>query len=665
MPQTSRAQGGGRLKKSLALLRQQIQTWIGALKIEPRSRGWEILAEITLLAGFGLVFMEWLFLVTKPSFMDTLTFGPRLVVLFTASILAAALFVLPVGGLWLASRMKWSPRSENGWFQAAAAVPALILAGLLLLMLDNFTYTVLHFGIVTSERALRGVYALLFLAMLYLSYRQVGRWIRALEPRPHRRLRMLVAGLVLVGIITAVKFSFSKTSSAAVLNTGTIGQRPNILLIGSDGLSADHMSLYGYALDTTPNLTRLAADSLWAENAFSNSSNTSGSLISLLSSKPPTATRVLYPPDILSGINAFQHLPGLLHNAGYTTVQLSTAYYADAFALNVQNGFDLVNGQESVEHSQLFQAIRPLLPGDVAYFLSSLSDRLVDRLLHIYFIRAMPNPYQTVTTGAVETTDRQRVDQIIRLVTSTNQPVFIHAHLMGTHGPRYEEIVDPVFSSGLAQDEEWLDPFYDDSILTFDRLIAEIVAALEDSGQLDNTILVIYSDHARFWRPDQRVPLLIHFPDNAHAGAITANVQNLDVVPTLLYYMDWEIPTWMEGQSLIASTPATERIIFNAAVAPQGVAEQDGYFALIPERLQPPFYQFGNIRAIVCDRYYDLNLEDHSWMVRHIPGHTAPCTEATALTSTDIKAAILQHLQDHGFDVATLETLAPPPAVSP
>jgi len=660
MQQARQPKAEGLIHKGLGSLILYIKTKVNNLKIEPPPKGWRLLAEITVLAGFGFGFMEWLFLVTKPSFMDTMVFGHKLVILLSVSGLIAGVGLLFLGTLWPISRLQVR-RLDVVLFHVGAGIPAFTLAGLLLLMIDNFTYTVLNFGIVTSERLLRGLYAILFVGLLYLSYRQVGKWVRRLNARKPRGLWVISAGLVVVAALTTAGLGFSNTSSATAIKTGTTGQRPNILIIGSDGLSADHMSLYGYELETTPYLSRLAEDSLWAENAFSNSSNTSGSLISMLASKPPAATRVLYPPDILSGINAYQHLPGLLRNAGYTTVQLSTAYYADAYALNVQNGFDMVNGQASLEHSQIYGLIRRVLPGDVAYFISGTADRLFDRLLHIFFVRAMPNPYKTVTTGEVEVTDRQRVDQIIQLVTTTDQPVFIHAHLMGTHGPRYEEIAEPVFSAGLEQSEEWMAAFYDDSILTFDGLIKDIVTALDEAGELNNTILVIYSDHARFWKPNERIPLLIYFPDHASVGVIQENVQNLDIAPTVLDYMGWDIPEWMEGQSLIEARGLNQRIIFNEAVTAQGVEENDGFFALVPERVQPPFYQFGNVRAIICDEFYDLNLEDQTWTVLKIDGHTAPCTKNELPEPEEIKAAILQHLQDHGFEITTLENLPPPP----
>ena len=40
--------------------------------------------------------------------------------------------------------------------------------------------------------------------------------------------------------------------------TGLIKRQPNIVLLGTEGLVAKHMSLYGYNRDTTPNLLQLA-----------------------------------------------------------------------------------------------------------------------------------------------------------------------------------------------------------------------------------------------------------------------------------------------------------------------------------------------------------------------------------------------------------------------
>jgi Sulfatase len=50
------------------------------------------------------------------------------------------------------------------------------------------------------------------------------------------------------------------------------GEPPNIVLITMDTVRADHLSIYGYRRDTTPNLARLAEKGVLFENAISPSS---------------------------------------------------------------------------------------------------------------------------------------------------------------------------------------------------------------------------------------------------------------------------------------------------------------------------------------------------------------------------------------------------------
>jgi arylsulfatase A-like enzyme len=119
------------------------------------------------------------------------------------------------------------------------------------------------------------------------------------------------------------------------------------LLIGSDGVNADDMSVYGYQRDTTPFLKVFAKNALVAQNNFPNATLTTGSLVSIFTGKLPTTTRVLYPPDILTDVNSIQHFPGILQALGYYNAEISVDYYADANVLNLQNSFVTVNGRST------------------------------------------------------------------------------------------------------------------------------------------------------------------------------------------------------------------------------------------------------------------------------------------------------------------------------
>lgn len=67
----------------------------------------------------------------------------------------------------------------------------------------------------------------------------------------------------------------------------TNGSRPNVVLITLDTVRADHLSVYGYERDTTPNLARLAKSSVVFESAYSASDLTLPSHASLFSGLSP------------------------------------------------------------------------------------------------------------------------------------------------------------------------------------------------------------------------------------------------------------------------------------------------------------------------------------------------------------------------------------------
>ena len=121
-----------------------------------------------------------------------------------------------------------------------------------------------------------------------------------------------------------INFDQSSTAESSI-------NLPNIILFSVEGLDASHLSVFGYERDTTPFLDEIADDSLIAENNFTNSLKTAGSIVSLLTGKYPTTTRVLFPPDILRADDSYQHLPGILRNAGYYAAQFGQKYYVDAY----------------------------------------------------------------------------------------------------------------------------------------------------------------------------------------------------------------------------------------------------------------------------------------------------------------------------------------------
>jgi hypothetical protein len=637
---------------------QRVQMGIVRKKRMQGQRAWAMLAVETLLAVFFYTFMEWLFFVTKPSFMDVMGLGTKISILFSTSFLVNFLGLLPLLLLFALNWLFSPARAQRGILSLAAGISAVFLSVTSLLLIDNFTYTIFKYGIISTTGAARAAYGLGFFVLLLLWWRWMARRTshRLEKPVPQVRFsRLGIASLIMLVIslfFLLAQMDFSSVLSAQVV-AGTQVKRPNIILLGSDGMNAANLSVYGYSRDTTPNLRRLAQRTLFAENAFTNSGNTSGSIVSILSSKPPTRNHLIYPPDILRGKDAFQHLPGILRSLGYTNVEISFPHYADAYNLNVQNGFDRVNDR-SVNQEGIFAITRLSFLSDAGYFLSILAERVTDRLFHIFFIRQMANPYQAVTSKMVNIGDRARIDDLENIIRTSKQPFFVHVHMMGTHGSRFQIPKDKqVFSAGEVENANWMPDFYDDAILTYDQLVNEVWNVLEETGQLDNTILILYTDHNEQFVTGDRIPLMIHFPQDEYAGRLRANVQNMDIAPTVLSYMNMSIPDWMEGKSLITGDVQPDRLIFSTGVVAL-VHGEDRVF-IDETRAVPPFYQFKYLRVITCQKWYLAGLDQFDWQSGDVLNHTAPCAADTLPAPAEIRAAMLQRLASDGFDVSTLK----------
>ena len=321
--------------------------------------------------------------------------------------------------------------------------------------------------------------------------------------------------------------------------------------------------------------------------------------------------------------------------------------------MNMQNGFDIVNGRSDSTDSP-FRLLNKFGYYDLAYFLSLLTERIEERFLHIFYIEKMKHPYRIVTQPSNDqvTQDREKIDQLLDAVINSDNPVFVHVHLMGTHGPKFFPS-QQVFSIGEVQNEEWLTNFYDDAILDFDTYVGEVIDSLKEAGEWDNTILIIYTDHAQKYDVNVRIPLIFHFPDDEYGGIIKSNVQNLDISPTILDYLDIPQPEWMEGQSLLHTDPEAQRLIFSTKIV-EIITENQGYWILDVNRLSPPFYQFGKILVMNCQIWHRVNLEQMIWESGEVIGHTSPCQSSEMFTLDQIKSEVIEHLDQEGFDTTSI-----------
>src|SRR5262249_55717581 len=134
---------------------------------------------------------------------------------------------------------------------------------------------------------------------------------------------------------------------------------------------------------------------------------------------------------------------------------------------------------------------------------------------------------------------------------------------------------------GPVTDPDYIVSLYDGEIRHVDDGVAQLLAALEETGVADDTLVLltgdhgevmmrngIFFDHHGLYEENIRVPLILRWPKRPPAGRrVEAFVQQLDFAPTLLRWAGAQPPETMEGRDFgplaagTDETPLWERVV--------------------------------------------------------------------------------------------------------
>ena len=129
------------------------------------------------------------------------------------------------------------------------------------------------------------------------------------------------------------------------------------------------------------------------------------------------------------------------------------------------------------------------------------------------------------------------------------------------------KLVDYTFGDTTYTDAELdaIDGVYDASLLDLDKATGHLLESLKERGLLDNTIVIITSDHGenlgehghfehRFvlYEPLIHVPLIVRYPSGVKPGRVASETSNLRIFATVLELLGLEGPdTPYERDSLL------------------------------------------------------------------------------------------------------------------
>ncbi len=365
-------------------------------------------------------------------------------------------------------------------------------------------------------------------------------------------------------------------------------RRPNILILASDSLRADHLSCNGYPRATTPAIDALAATSVNFTKCFVPISSTLESMASIMSGQYPHTHGLQHMfPNRQQVDYVQQHAPTLadqLGKVGYRTAVMGD-WCAGIFDL-LPHGFvarDVSTFDNfKVYMTQVVYQEHPLLP---VFFDNALGYRLFP---------ALRSCVSFVTPEVVT----ERLKQRLTAESASAQPFFITTFYSTTHipyrvNPEYSDrFTDPnytgphktemalnigQFISDVNVAEKWrmlpekevaqIVGLYDGCVAKFDDSVKAVMEHLKKVGLADNTIVLVTSDHGddlfepnctfghglSFNGGDQNgnVPCILHLPAGQGAGQkVDQLVRSIDYAPTLLDYAGVPADPRIEGVSL-------------------------------------------------------------------------------------------------------------------
>ncbi|SFJ55513.1 Arylsulfatase A [Phyllobacterium sp. CL33Tsu] len=510
---------------------------------------WVVLFAALIFTSYSFVFE-----VTKVSFLASLPLVDKLSVLsgMFALTVVVALLAFTVSSLLsgISGKLEWT---QN----AASLVAYVILVVTLITIGENWSYTLFGVGLKVGDS--------FALKLTFLIISALGAKL-LLSPLSALAYRATNLGIIPLCALSAVAIGYlifltMAPSAAAKVSSQDVKHKFNVLILSSDGLDASSMGIYGYSADTTPFLSKHSDEFTIYTNAYTNNGNTTGSIVSLLNGISPLTTGVVYPPDSLDTNFAERTLPHLLGQLGYYRANLAVPHFADARDQNLTNAFDENNGEDE-RYRNL--TTNYLGDGPLGQFVLHTVGYAVELMMDATFIKEYDNPMDQIEGTSSTLTDVDRIEAIKRIARH-HRPFFINTHFMGSHGPMFNPS-SRVASANLKQERPWQKEFYEDSIRDFDNTIEAAYTFLTKQGILNDTFIVITSDHGQGYNAHKRIPLMVRFP-SVSPGVVAQSVQRIDIAPTILSVLGVQKPNWMEGDSLLeVQSLGQSRMIFSANV---------------------------------------------------------------------------------------------------
>ncbi|MGD8454931.1 MAG: sulfatase-like hydrolase/transferase [Anaerolineales bacterium] len=372
--------------------------------------------------------------------------------------------------------------------------------------------------------------------------------------------------------------------------------QPNILVIVFDAFSARNITFQGYPRNTMPLTSKLIERATVYHNHFAGGNFTSPGTASLLTGTYPWTHRAykirgevaepFLDRNLFSLFEQYYRL-SYTHNP-LVSVQLKQLFEHIDF---LKRRDDLAFGRNKWIF-KLFADDEDIANVSWLQMTERASDSISNSLLLSPFYEFFGIPQSSAFPRGLPEIEKKiyflledAIDWTIATLRDIPQPFMGYLHYFPPHDPYHtrEDFIDAFKDDGYeairkphdfarffdiihTHTPEMLDEvrtWYDEFILYLDYEFNRLFEQLEREGILDNTWVIVTSDHGELmergkiehmlpllYLPLVQIPLLIFAPGQKERQDIYTPTSAIDVLPTLLHLIGQEIPTWLEGEVL-------------------------------------------------------------------------------------------------------------------
>jgi arylsulfatase A-like enzyme len=371
--------------------------------------------------------------------------------------------------------------------------------------------------------------------------------------------------------------------------------RPNIILVTFDALTARDMFDYGYHIPTTPFISKWAEKASLFARTKAQSNITSPAVASLMTGKRMWTHQKYALLDYSKPIkNDTESLPFMLKTNGYFNMAFVVNPQASVEGLGINNHFDIAPRSSTfTTSSSLLSNIDNVLLRLFGYKIRMYDwivkhDFILDRILRNIFIDGSKTvvPPEKAFNSFLKVIDKV-----------SSEPFFAWIHLFPPHDPyvpakpfmgmldtspelrtvkshlnisrlvNATNISDQRYQHFLREFRPRIKTFrarYDEFIMYCDQQFEYLINQLSERDILKNTVVILSSDHGEsfehgyllhgeddLYEQATHIPLVIKEPNQIQGRINHDLVEQTDITATILDLAIIPIPEWMEGRSLV------------------------------------------------------------------------------------------------------------------